>query len=70
MQLRELRRHNNLTQREIAAVLGYKRSAIESVESGRYAISITMLVALHKKFNISIDEWVCPTESAARGSKE
>lgn len=52
--LRELRRKNKLTQKELAAFLGISESAYGYYEQGRNEPSIDTVIKLAKKYDVSI----------------
>jgi len=53
--LRQLRHKNNLTQEELARVLGLKPTAISNYESERNEPSFDKLIALSEFFDVSCD---------------
>ena len=53
--LRQLRHKNNMTQGELAKVLGLKPTAISNYESERNEPSLDKLIALSKFFDVSCD---------------
>jgi len=53
--LRQLRYKNNLTQEELARVIGLKPTAISNYESERNEPSLEKLIALSKFFDVSCD---------------
>lgn len=53
--LRQLRHTHNLTQKELAKVLGLKPTAISNYESERNEPSLDKLIALSKFFDVSCD---------------
>lgn len=53
--LKQLRQKHNLTQSELADILGLKPTAISNYEAGRNEPSFEKLIALSKYFDISCD---------------
>lgn len=53
--LKQLRQKHNLTQSELADILGLKPTAISNYEAGRNEPSFEKLIALSKFFDISCD---------------
>ena len=54
----ELRKDNNLTQRDLAKALNTSHSTLSAYESGKYLIIISFALELSKRYNISLD-WLC-----------
>ena len=57
--LRELRRHKNLTQENIAVELGITQKAYSKIENGDVCISEVKLLKLSKILHVSISD-ICP----------
>ncbi len=53
--LRQLRRQNNLTQKDLADILGVKATAISNYESNRNEPSFDKLLILSEYFEVSCD---------------
>jgi len=53
--LKELRKHRNITQAELAKRLNYGRTAIANYEAGRTEPSFEALNAIAEYFNVSVD---------------
>lgn len=58
--LRQLRLENNLTQKQLATLLGYGGSAVAQIELGYNNPTFDKIVMMADLFNISIDEFVKP----------
>ncbi len=54
--LRELREQNNLTQEDLAVIVGVSRQTIISLEKGKYNPSISLAYNLARAFNLTIEE--------------
>ncbi|MDD3173081.1 MAG: helix-turn-helix transcriptional regulator [Herbinix sp.] len=63
VRLRQLRQKNNLTQGELAKILGLKPTAISNYESERNEPSFDKLIALSKYFDVSCDYLLGITDS-------
>jgi transcriptional regulator with XRE-family HTH domain len=61
--LRQLRQKNNLTQGDLAEILGLKPTAISNYESERNEPSFEKLIALSKYFDVSCDYLLGVTDS-------
>lgn len=61
--LRQLRQKNNLTQGDLAKILGLKPTAISNYESERNEPSFEKLIALSKYFDVSCDYLLGITDS-------
>lgn len=61
--LKQLRLDNNLTQRDLANMLGVKPTAISNYESQRNEPSFDKLIALSKYFEVSCDYLLGITDS-------
>ena len=68
--LQQLRRKNNLTQSDIAKVLGLKPTAISNYESKRNEPSIKNLIALSRFFDVSCDYLLGVTDSNLPAEKQ
>jgi len=54
--LEEVRKQQNITQEELAAVLGVTRQTIGSLENGRYNPSIILAIKIARYFLIPVEE--------------
>lgn len=54
--LRELREEHELTQEDLAILVGVSRQTIISLEKGKYNPSISLAYKLARAFNLSIEE--------------
>ena len=54
--LEEIRKHQGLTQEELADRLAVSRQTIGSLESGRYNPSILLAFKIARLFNLSVEE--------------
>ena len=54
--LRELREQHELTQEDLAVLVGVSRQTIISLEKGKYNPSISLAYKLARAFNLSIEE--------------
>lgn len=54
--LRQLREGKNLTQEDLAVLVGVSRQTIISLEKGKYNPSLTLAFLLAKSFGLSIEE--------------
>lgn len=61
--LLELRTKNNITQQELANIVGLKKTAISMIESGQRAASIEVIYAMADYFNVTIDYLVGRTDT-------
>ncbi|NLK73672.1 MAG: helix-turn-helix transcriptional regulator [Clostridiales bacterium] len=61
--LKQLRHENNLTQSELADILGLKATAISNYESQRNEPSLEKLISLSKYFDVSCDYLLGITDS-------
>lgn len=61
--IREVRESAELNQKEFCAVLGIPQSTLSAYETGRMQPTVTSLVNIAEKFNVSLD-WLCGIESA------
>ncbi len=64
--VRECRTARGLSQAELAAVLGVSRQTVISIESGRYAPSLPLAIAIARFFGISVEKMFDPGEEAGR----
>lgn len=53
--IRDLREDNDLTQKEIAGYLNMKQPQYHRYESGDRDVPSEVLIALSKKYNVSVD---------------
>lgn len=63
VRLKQIRQKNNLTQSELADVLGLKPTAISNYESERNEPSFEKLIVLSKYFDVSCDYLLGVTDS-------
>lgn len=63
VRLKQLRQKNDLTQSELANILGLKPTAISNYESKRNEPSFDKLIALSKYFDVSCDYLLGVTDS-------
>lgn len=61
-----LRGKKNLTQQQLAAAVGLKKSAIHMIEVGQRAASIEVVYALADYFDVSIDYLVGRSDDPTR----
>lgn len=61
--LKQLRQKNNLTQSQLAEILGLKPTAISNYESQRNEPSFDKLIALSKYFDVTCDYLLGVTDS-------
>jgi len=54
--LRELRKHKNLTQEELAQLVGISRQAINAIEKGKFDPSLPTAFKMAKLFALPIEE--------------
>lgn len=54
--IRELRKINNVTQEDLASVVGVTRQTIISLENGKYNASLQLAYKIAKYFNTTIEE--------------
>lgn len=57
--IRELRKHLNLSQENLAAILGTTQQAVSRMESGSYDIPTVLLIKMSKSFNVTTDYILC-----------
>ena len=48
--------HNEMTQQELANIIGCTRQTINALEQGKYVPSLSLAFKLSRLFNISIEE--------------
>jgi len=70
--LRKLRKENDLTQEELGKKLGYNKSNVSHLESGRNKPQLDVLLKLSEIFDITVDYLVGKTDhkNASRISSE
>ncbi|WP_026552686.1 helix-turn-helix transcriptional regulator [Arthrobacter sp. H20] len=51
-----LRRTTGISQRELAEVLNVSRQTINSIETGRYAPSLPLAIAIARHFHSTVEE--------------
>ena len=54
--VRALREHRNLTQKELGELVGVSRQAINAIETGKFDPSIWLAYDLSKLFGVTIEE--------------
>ncbi|UHR02785.1 helix-turn-helix transcriptional regulator [Peptoniphilus sp. GNH] len=52
----QLRKHNKITQEELANEVGVTRQTITSIETGKYIASLPLAFKIAKFFDMSIEE--------------
>ena len=57
--IRELREDNDLTQKQVAEILGTKQQVYSRYELGIRALPISLLIKLSKFYNVSTDYILC-----------
>ena len=55
--LKEFREANGLTQKDVGAMVGVSRQAINAIETGKFDPSIWLAYDLSKLFGMSIEEF-------------
>ena len=55
-QVRELRIQKGLAQGQLAEAMGVSRQTINSIETGRYAPSLPLAMALARFFGVTVEE--------------
>jgi transcriptional regulator with XRE-family HTH domain len=63
LKLKELRESSNMTQAELADVLGLKRATVTQYESGRISPSKNVLIKIANYFQVSVDDLIGQKES-------
>jgi transcriptional regulator with XRE-family HTH domain len=63
--LRELRKARDMTQAELAKVLGTQQTAISQVEIGHRGLTVQQVVKLAKALKVSTDAILGPTNGAS-----
>ena len=58
IRLKEIRKNNNLTQRDLAKIFNTGISTFAHYETGRYLILTSLVYSIAKKYNVSVD-WLC-----------
>lgn len=56
--LKEFRKNNKMTQKELAQILNTTQSTISAYESGKTTLLTAFALEIVKKYNISLD-WLC-----------
>jgi putative transcriptional regulator len=54
--VRELRLERNLTQEQLGGLVGVSRRTIISIETGRFAPSLTLAIYLARTFDLTVEE--------------
>ncbi len=54
--VRELRSRREISQAELARVLGVSRQTVNSIETGRYLPSLPLALAIARYFEITVEE--------------
>ena len=54
--IKQLRQNKNITQEDLAAILGVSRQTIIAIEKGNYTPSLLLAMQNPKYFNITIEE--------------
>ncbi|MGH3414473.1 MAG: helix-turn-helix transcriptional regulator [Marmoricola sp.] len=54
--MRELRSRREISQAELARVLGVSRQTVNSIETGRYLPSLPLALAIARYFEITVEE--------------
>lgn len=70
MNLKHIRKTNNLRQEDIANKLNIKQATYSGYESGKYEPSIDMLIKLSELFHTSIDNLIKGNENNTKPTKE
>jgi len=68
--IRGLREDNDLTQAQIAEVLGTSQTMYARYERGANEMPIHHLITLCKYYNVSADFWLAPTPHPLRKQKK
>jgi transcriptional regulator with XRE-family HTH domain len=63
--LRDLRKSNNLSQREVADAIGLPQSNLSRIENGKQRLNLTVLAGMLAIYNTSIQEFFAREEAAA-----
>ena len=64
-QVREQRIQREMSQAELAAVLGVSRQTIISIENGRYLPSLPLAFRIARFFDLAVDKMFDPDEEEA-----
>ena len=59
IRMRALREDNDLTQKEVAAVINKSQQGYSHIEDGRAELKIEDLIKLCKFYNVSADYFIC-----------
>ena len=62
--MREYRAKKNLTQDDLAALVGVRRETIVNLERGRYNPSLKLAMDIAKVFSCSVEDLFCFQEDA------
>lgn len=54
--IKQLRQNKNITQEDLAAILGVSRQTIIAIEKGNYTPSLLLAMQIAKYFNLTIEE--------------
>ena len=73
--LRDLRKTNNLSQREVADAIGLPQSNLSRIENGKQRLNLTVLSRMLATYETSIQDFFArgeglPTEFASLGARE
>ncbi|HOB34706.1 MAG TPA: helix-turn-helix transcriptional regulator [Bacillota bacterium] len=58
--LRELRKERNLTQEELARILGVTRQTIIAIENNKYDPTLRLALKIARFFSVSVEEIFVP----------
>ena len=67
--LRDLREDNDLSQKELAKIIGMSQTGYSKYETGENDIPTGILIALARFYNVSIDYLLGETNEKQRGKK-
>lgn len=70
VRVRELRKHHNLTQEELAKQLNISRQSLISLEQGRWLPSLPLAIQLAEFFNTPLEQVISPSEQPKQERKE
>ena len=69
LQLRDLRKRRDLSQREVADAIGLPQSNLSRIENGKQRLNLTVLARMLSIYQTSIQEFFAREDEAARSGE-
>ena len=69
LQLRDLRKRRDLSQREVADAIGLPQSNLSRIENGKQRLNLTVLARMLSIYQTSIQEFFAREDEAARNGE-